>query len=215
MRGFPLSAEDALAVWEGRKTVHRVPMKEIHPSFELITFDGEEAVFSRSLVSGRTQKATRKPPYSPGEVVYMQEPWGAIDLDSGYALAQHPKSLDGIEIVYEAGCSDFIDSLIHTWFSPVTMPFKASRLHLRLTVRPDRLWEITGDDFEYEGITGESHASPVRGQPYEIYRNGDGMEYGEPLSAFMEMWDSRYGKKYPYSSNPHVWRYGLEEVWRR
>jgi hypothetical protein len=85
------------------------------------------------------------------------------------------------------------------WRSPITMPQRASRLHLKLTVRPERLWCC---DNPHDEILKE-------GWPFM------GIDTGIPYKDFSILWDSIYCKKYPSSSNPYIWRYGLEEVWRR
>lgn len=218
MKGFPLNAEMALAVWEKRKSVTRRPIKE-QPNWVFLgegdkpdEYEPGVFVWYAPYPAGEDgsdidwQGEFHVAPYSPGEVVYMQEPWGAIDLDVGYALtpeslleiAQQDTMPEGIEIIYQAGCSDFIESLVgdESWLDPKTMSQWASRLHLKLTVRPERLWDITDDEALAEGIRDIRCA-------------------GEERSWFPDLWDSIYGQKYPWSSNPWVWRYGLEEVWRR
>jgi hypothetical protein len=68
-------------------------------------------------------------------------------------------------------------------------------------VRPERLQDITEEDAEREGI------DYLRSVP-------DADETLTARELFWCLWDSIY-KKYPWSSNPWVWRYGMEEVWRR
>jgi hypothetical protein len=149
-------------------------------------------------------------PYRPGETVYIKETWCAIDLVSGYALAKQPKSKDGVCFVYRAGCDDFTDSLVHKWFTPLFIPEWASRSHaLIVSVRPERVQEITPSDCECEGIIGATLPSPIRGQPYEEYKNGDGLVYTEPLLAFKELWESIHPGS--WERNDWVWRYELEK----
>jgi hypothetical protein len=99
--------------------------------------------------------------------------------------------------------------------SSIFMPRIASRISLEITdVRVERLQEISPSDCEAEGITGESHESPVRGQPYEEYRNGDGLVYGEPIDAFAALWDSINGNKpgRSWADNPWVWVISFKRI---
>ena len=207
MKGLPFNAEMALAVWEGRKSVVRRPMKEQpldgydHVHGYILESTSKERRYGdvifgtdKDPLEGNTRY--RRPPYYPGEVVYMQEPWG---VEPGrYIQPSIPHGYGGRfedEVFYKADDPNLPGML---WRSPVTMPQWASRLHLRLTVRPERLWEITEEDVLHEGFRMDSTA---------IFRLG---YHG----AFAYLWDSIY-KKYPWSSNPWIWRYGMEEVWRR
>jgi len=107
------------------------------------------------------------------------------------------------------------------------MPRWACRLFLELTdVRVERVQDITPEECETEGITGETLASPVRGQPYEQYFNGDGLIYNSPVEAFASFWNCIYTKHghwhrweddnevehedwitgdYSWDTNPYVW----------
>ena len=155
-------------------------------------------------------------PYSPGEVVYMQEEW------CPYA----EEELTG-RIFYRAADERTHDIWkenskrphLYSWCSPVTMPFDASRLHLRLTVRPERLWEITEEEVAKGGV--KVPKCPYCGYSLwdcQLQLDHNLCPHSTPKSgipSFATLWDSIYGKKYPWSSNPWIWRYGMEEVWRR
>jgi len=89
----------------------------------------------------------------------------------------------------------------------IFMPRWASRITLEITdIRIERVQDIAPLDCEKEGIIGSTHASPVRGQPYEEYLNGDGLVYTDPKTAFANLWDSINEKRgYPWTQNPWVW----------
>jgi len=245
MKGLPFNEEMALAVWEKRKSVTRRPMKPQpdtshwkpqainkpkewrkqaylgpqHMSYDLNMW----CLFNVGDSYGAVPYTGRKPPYSPGEVVYMQEPlnWesyasnGITDLcyvsDGTEVDAESPDTwnppTNSVMSHWESG--DNIPGGGFSWCNgtvqSIFMPQWASRLHLRLTVRPERLWEITEEEAVAEGIlVGLSPFNP-----------DSAMQYPELLELFADLWDSIYGKTFPWSSNPWVWRYGLEEVWRR
>jgi hypothetical protein len=190
MKGLPFNAEMALAVWEGRKSVTRRPMKD-QPNFMAARTKRGPKDIPVQIV-GDEFKAI-KPPYSPGEVVYMQEPWRCDDLSVAQDIFTQHEGL-----FYRAGMPQWeLEIMPKDWRSPVTMPEWASRLHLKLTVQPERLHDITKEEAVLEGCT---NGSPL---------------YALALYDFRDLWDSIYGKTFPWSSNPYIWRYGLEEVWRK
>ena len=198
MKGLPFNAEMALAVLERRKSVTRRPMKD-QPFFDAQYF-GYNPFTQEHMIGEEHFKQGFKAPYYPGEVVYMQEPWG---VEPGrYIQPSIPHGYGGRfedEVFYKADDPNLPGML---WRSPVTMPQWASRLHLRLTVRPERLQDVTEEEAKLEGVKLLSHDGRM------IYTK-------DYKTAFRVLWDSIYGKKYPWSSNPYIWRYGLEEVWRR
>ena len=93
------------------------------------------------------------------------------------------------------------------WSPSIHMPRKASRITLEITdVRVERVQEIPPMDCEAEGITGKTLASPMRGQPYEEYENGDGTIYPTPIPAFAALWDSINLKRgFGWDMNPFCW----------
>lgn len=91
----------------------------------------------------------------------------------------------------------------------IFMPRWASRIMLGITnIRVEKLQEITEEDAEREGIEiMQRPASVGGGTRYFAPASGDRPPYWEYSAgtAFMYLWDSINGKKYPWSSNPWVW----------
>jgi len=83
-----------------------------------------------------------------------------------------------------------------------------------IQVKAEWVQGISPSDCEAEGITEVSLASPVRGFPYEEYRNSDGLVYGSSVEAFSALWDSINGQKpgCSWKDNPPVWGYECEWV---
>lgn len=160
-------------------------------------------LFNVGDAAGAVPYTGRKSPYRPGETVYVKEAWGAIDLESGYALRYQPQSKDGVEVVYRVGCDDFTDSLVHKWFPPATMPKWASRLRLVIaSVGAERVRDITEDEAVKEGANG----------PMPTMTGGEIGESGPPsfVHGFREIWDHLYPGT--WERNDWVWRYELEKV---
>jgi len=151
MKGLSFNAEMALAVLEGRKTAHRVVMKP-QPNMDHhwtalpgYTFGNKmmecvDGLFCKFWhhIPGRLIDGVQwiKSPYRPGEEVYMQEPWG---IEPGrYMQPSIPHGYGGRfedELFYKADDPNLPGI---KWRSSVTLPCKLSRLHLRLTVRPEK-----------------------------------------------------------------------------
>lgn len=99
------------------------------------------------------------------------------------------------------------------WRPASTMPKDFARLWREVVAvkDPHRIQDISPEDCEEEGITGKTLPSPVRGQPYEEYRNGDGLVYSTPKDAFQALWDSLHGPD-SWENNDWVFPYELETV---
>ncbi len=183
MKSISFSDAMILAILDGRKTVTRRLMKS-QPGkhgIQVCTSSPTGYAYNSGIMPNRCSCVPVPCPYRPGETVYVKEAWGAIDLESGYALRYQPQSkYDDVEVIYRAGCDDFTDSLVHKWFSPATMPEWASRLHITFTgVSAERIQDITEDE-----------AVPIT------------------LYAFSRMWDGMYPGS--WDKNEWVWRYEFE-----
>ncbi len=177
MKGLSFS-EAIMTSWlEGRKSVTRRLMKPqpfgVYVGVPFV--DG----------SGPLGK-TIKPPYLPGETVYIKETWRAYagEDDSEY---EHPS------VEYKADSPGKYQDL--KWKSPRFMPEWASRSHaLIISVRPERVQEITDDEAFDEGIVDIRFA-------------------GEERVAFHCLWESLYPGS--WERNDWCWRVELEKLSRQ
>jgi len=144
-----------------------------------------------------------KSPYQVGEVVYIKEAYRCTNID----LRDLDKELQRTEVEYKDGTRlwrlrprNKKITIPDKWHSPMMMPAWAARYFIKIIdVRPERLQEITHDDAIAEGAEYMPNASPRE----------------QRLSAaqivFAGLWDS-INPKYPWESNPWVWRYVLEYI---
>lgn len=117
-------------------------------------------------------------------------PWGGLPTTI---------SPDGEYIAYyKAG----FDRCAPMWRSPATMPRWASRITLEVEgVRCVLVQELTEDDAKVAGMTGEcpiGHIPSYQSAPFTYH--------------FAQEWENRYGKKYPWDSNPWVWAVKVKRV---
>lgn len=144
-----------------------------------------------------------KPPYQPGDILYVRETW----MD--YA---------GLTM-YKADCDIYrLDSLNFAgfgWKPSIHMPKEAARIWLKVTdVRVERLQEITEDQAEEEGflftppclhLTGENYCD-IDGPCTSKIKYCD-MSAGELFGKVL--WNSTIKKadldRYGWDANPWVW----------
>ena len=127
-----------------------------------------------------------KPPYQPGDILYVRETWGypiALNSDKQYVFRA--------DEVAESGFKN--DS--HIWHPSIHMPKEAARIWLKVTdVRVERLQDITADSIRNEGLSSLA------------VHCGD-MEIA--LKEWENLWNSTIKKsdldRYGWDANPWVW----------
>lgn len=134
-----------------------------------------------------------KPPYQPGDILYVRETW--------------KRALNGYYYYEDWQRDDIAD--ITKWKPSIHMPKEAARIWLKVTgVRVERLHEITENGALREGAQGIrcDHAG------LGVYGCTDCMNTGwiePPQVEFMYIWDSTVKKsdidRYGWDANPWVW----------
>ena len=121
--------------------------------------------------------------YKPGETVYVKETW--THFGNNTVTEPHP--------IYRADYS--LNANMFEWRSPITMPEWASRQKQHVvSVRCERLQEITHRDIEAEGIW-----------VYEDPWKAKSLTTVQCRVRFARHWDKRYPAQ-PWNSNPWCWR---------
>lgn len=137
-----------------------------------------------------------KPPYQPGDTMYVRETW----MD--YA---------GLTM-YKADCDIYrLDSLNFAgfgWKPSIHMPKEAARIWLKVTdVRVERLQDITPKGAESEGIGNLFYDDIGYGE--KNYGTEVDPEYGITKEQFAWLWESTIKKSdldcYGWDANPWVW----------
>lgn len=215
MRVLPIlfNTDMVRAILDGRKTVTRRVLKNLPKDAEYVgqledSFDPWDekdigkSMFKTSLLP--TEKAGCifiKPPYQPGDTLYVRETWWK----------------NGNTYFYKAGCSKgLIDNMYVKWRPSIHMPKEAARIWLKVTdVRVERLQDITEIQTEEEGFFFKPPCLHLVSQ--DAYCDLDGpcsspikycdMGFGELFG--MELWDSTIKKsdlnRYGWEANPWVW----------
>ena len=121
-----------------------------------------------------------KPPYQPGDTLYVRETW--------------KKAPNGYYYYEDWQRNDIAD--VTKWKPSIHMPKEAARIWLKVTdVRVERLQEINGDDALAEGVDKYIHA------------NGT-LNEDQIITSFIGIWNSTIKKsnldRYGWDANPYV-----------
>lgn len=181
------NTEMVRAILDGRKTCTRrlvKPQPDEKHTYQLgfITDSTEKKEvgcfgFGIDEYGGSIQYA--KPPYQPGDILYVRETW--------------KKAPNGYYYYEDWQRNDIAD--ITKWHPSIHMPKEAACIWLKVTdVRVERLQEITIDGIRNEGLSSMAvHA-------------GD-MEIA--MEEWKNLWNSTIKKpdlnRYGWSANPYVW----------
>lgn len=122
-----------------------------------------------------------KPPYQPGDILYVRETWSPVFV--------RPR-----RYLYKVECKEG-ENLPIKWHPSIHMPKEAARIWLKFTdVRVERLQDITSEQISREGVEVE----------YPHVLNGEEKRY-----AFSTLWNSTIKKssldRYGWDANPWVW----------
>ena len=181
------------AILDGRKTVTRRVAK-----FEKGFNEETEKVYPGkcSLCVGlfndlNNIRVSKKPPYQPGDILYVRETWHKYIKRVGKGESCHLAEFYG----YKASVENSEDSNT-PWKPSIHMPKQAARIWLKVTnVRVERLQDITTDQIEAEGVEIENDYRPLNGE--------------EKLYAFSQLWVGTVKEadidRYGWDSNPWVW----------
>lgn len=131
----------------------------------------------------------KRPPYQPGDILYVRETWCALPVNEAGHMRGH-------SIYYYRADGDLRpEGWRGKWRPSIHMPKEAAHIWLKVTnVRVERLQEITIDGIRNEGISSMAvHA-------------GD-MEIA--LKEWKNLWNSTIKKtdldSYGWEANPWVW----------
>lgn len=218
------NTEMVRAILDGRKTCTRrlvKPQPDENHTFSLgfVTDSTEKKEvgcfgFGIDEYGGSIQYA--KPPYQPGDILYVRETWQCWRAHRYEATAdiRFRAGGDDVRLQFANGNTDSInrldyDAFVHKWFShngewkpSLFMPKEAARIWLKVTdVRVDRLQDVTEDGAKAEGAI--DNRGFIHSPENEYDRIHTAREH------FIEIWSSTIKKSdielYGWDANPYVW----------
>lgn len=187
------NTEMVRAILDGRKTATRRLIKS-QPPYDVqcplgYCTDGYKSEIGKFAFGSHKDGGKMifcKPPYQPGDILYVRETWGEGYEEGTYIYRADDKL---------AGLPTFKESSKLIYHPSIHMPKEAARIWLKVTdVRVERLQDITSEQIGREGVEVE----------YPHVLNGEEKRY-----AFSTLWNSTVKKsdldRYGWKANPWVW----------
>lgn len=143
-----------------------------------------------------------KPPYQPGDTLYVRETWCAFPVNEAGHMRGH-------SIYYYRADGDLRPEGWRGKWRPYTqMPKEAARIWLKVTdVRVERLQDITPKDAKNEGVGNLFYEDIAYSE--KNYGTEVDPEYGIAKEQFAWLWDSTIKKsdldRYGWDASPWVW----------
>lgn len=209
MRTLPIlfNAEMVRAILDGRKTCTRRVVKPqwyacekcMHIHNEFLYDSKSNAVYCARC--GEPLKPVRKPPYQPGDILYVRETFVTRDLVTPDRLIFHYRyratDPNGNRVPTSPEHDEWEE---RPWIPSIHMPRAAARIWLRVTdVRLERLQAITAEQVVKEGTIGLT---------MDLIQNSDELKKHYDI-PFAVLWDSTIKKAdrnlYGFTENPWVW----------
>lgn len=197
MKPILFNTDMVRALLENRKTVTR---RVVKPQPLNIVSDEKQ----RKPLAFLSDLEWVKPPYQPGDLLYVRETWSR-GYDGGYIYKADDKL---------AELTSFQDSTKLIYRPSIHMPREAARIFLRVTnVRVERLQDITEEQAKKEGS-----------KPLVCWNCGGlgcsdcaGSGCAEPaLVEYRDVWDSTIKPAdralYGWDANPYVWCVEFEKI---
>lgn len=217
MKPILFNTDMVRAILEGRKAVTR---RVVKPQPFAVKQDENAPCWCGHFVSESGKVLVDKPPYRPGDILYVRETWTKlwyVDLD-GYTHYDQPMyyyAADGtpdITLCDEDGFEQ--DDQRIRWHSSIHMPREAARIFLRVTdVRVEMLQEITEPEAEKEGLRYYDDICRDEDWHPTFYDPDSG---GSPSTVigFIRLWGRTIKPKdralYGWDANPWVWAIEFE-----
>lgn len=168
------NTEMVCKVLDGTKSATR---RVVKPQPFAVKQDENAPCWCGHFVSESGKVLPDKPPYRPGDILYVRETWALVHDETGNAPVRWR---------YKA---DDETSPIERWYPSIHMPKEAARIFLRVTgAKVCRLQDITEEQAKAEGA--------VKAYPYIDPSTHETeymeSEYGDYLAGFECLWNSCY-----------------------
>ena len=186
MKPILFNTDMVRAILEGRKTVTR---RAVKPQPFAVKQDENAPCWCGHFVSENGKVQVDKPPYRPGDILYVREVFFEHKDHFYYKADGKHEALAKLGITFK-------------WHPSIHMPREAARIFLRVTdVRVERLQDMTIKDSLREGVKlnlKECVAGEI------------------PLAPFARVWDSTIKETdralYGWEANPWVWVIEFERI---
>lgn len=150
-----------------------------------------------------------KPPYVPGDILYVRETWGTYSknwLEADYFMYRADYPNGATTYTY----SDGIVCDLPKWHPSIHMPKEAARIWLKVTdIRAERLQEITEEQACMEGTNPWDEVCYENNGWHPTFSDPDSGGDPNMVDGFHKLWNSTIKKsdidRYGWKANPWVW----------
>lgn len=192
-RPILFSAPMVRAILEGKKTQTR---RVVKPQSAILT-DEMARSFGVQPPPQQNMPVIHCRYGGPGERLWVRETWGLFQERPQFGVFYRADA-DSPNYEEENG--------IARWRPSIHMPRKYSRIELEIvSVRVERLQDITEADAIAEGIERIPNVGPMRAFGWRDYSGGIG--FFDPVQSYRSLWESINGPD-SWAANPWVW--GIE-----
>lgn len=200
MRPILFNTEMVRAILDGRKTVTRrvvnpQPRGQMYPMPQGSCYPG--------CFGCEGTNAVVRPPYQPGDILWVRETWNG-DWCDHYIYKADGGSAKAAGYAAEP-----------KWRPSIHMPKEAARIFIRVkAVRVERLWDITDDQCEAEGVVGWTKDGKLyKYAPADSEGDGPAWKWQDcpttPQEAMRRAWNATVKPSdlplYGWEANPWVW----------
>lgn len=220
MKPILFNTEMVRAIQEDRKTVTRWVVKPRLPDGVRTLYPEKNGAVWRS--EGTDVWVQIKPPYQPGDILWVRETWAhpsAAEIEAGADSNMYLYKADALQ-----------PAAWNKWHPSIHMPKEATRMFLRVTgVRVKRLQDITEAGAIAEGIPDDWPMNTVycpvcKGEgligahhPVSLgYMEADCPHCEKATSRFANLWNSTIKPAdlplYGWNVNPWVWVIEFERI---
>mgnify|MGYP000021423452 CR=1 FL=1 len=200
------NTEMVRAILDGRKSCTRRIVKGFIPNnavWGYTAFTPKGRISCRGTFADGYGEKFFKPPYQPGDILYIRETWCALPVNEAGHMRGHSV------YYYKADRDLRPEGWRGNWHPSIHMPKEAARIWLKVTdVRVERLHDITYNGALRDGSEGIRCDHVALG----VHGCTDCMNTGwiePPQVEFMQIWDSTIKKpdldQYGWDANPWVW----------
>lgn len=150
-----------------------------------------------------------KPPYVPGDILYVRETWGTYSKnwwEADYFMYRADYPNGATTYTY----SDGIICDLPKWHPSIHMPKEAARIWLKVTdIRAERLQEITEEQACMEGTNPWDEVCYENNGWHPTFSDPDSGGDPNMVDGFHKLWNSTIKKsdidRYGWKANPWVW----------
>ena len=216
MKGIKMNAQSVLGILNNQKTQIRRPIKSM--PLEITKWGGwcwTDQSEMHAYWETKNDFFCAKPKFTIGETIFVKEAFANVMGGPPLGFTVYRADKETITVETPSG----IREKTPNWKSDASMTEKDARFLLEITgVKVQRVQDITEEEAINEGIEKDldgwkDHTKRFANHPeYPAFGGMFREILPTAINSYKKLWDSIYGKKHPWESNPWVFVYTFKRV---